>query len=176
MAAARLRRIRQLLAEHSVLVDSSLSLPAGPLSVDITRVCFGYTRDEPVLQELSLRLEAGQVLGVLGRTGIGKSTLAKLLLRLHEPWSGSICLGGVELGEVRFDSLRARVGLVTQEIQLFHASVRDNLSLFDPTASDSRMLDVLEELGLGEWLRRLPQGLNTLLAPHGAGMSAGQAQ
>src|SRR5437762_6229327 len=143
MAAARLRRIRQLLAEHSVLVDSSLSLPAGPLSVDITRVCFGYTRDEPVLQELSLRLEPGQVLGVLGRTGIGKSTLAKLLLRLHDPNCGQICVGGLDARKVRLDSLRQRIGLVTQEIQIFHASVRDNLSLFDADVEDERMLEVL---------------------------------
>jgi ATP-binding cassette subfamily B protein len=132
--------------------------------------------DELILRQLSFRLEAGQVLGVLGRTGIGKSTLAKLLLRLYDPNDGQICFAGRDLRELRLASLRRRVGLVTQEIQLFHASVRDNLSLFDPSMSDARLLEVLDELGLGEWLRRLPNGLDTLLAPGGGGMSAGEAQ
>src|SRR5439155_9642560 len=132
--------------------------------------------DEPILRELSFRLESGQVLGVLGRTGIGKSTLAKLLLRLHDPDAGQICVGGGDLRNCRLDSLRQRVGLVTQEIQLFHASVRDNLSLFDPRMPDTHLHAVLDDLGLGDWLRRMPSGLDTLLAPGGGGMSAGEAQ
>jgi ABC-type multidrug transport system fused ATPase/permease subunit len=176
LAAAGLRRIQQLLAVRGSLVDGERELPAGALSVEMERVCFGYVPDEPILRELSFRLEAGQVLGVLGRTGIGKSTLAKLLLRLYDPDDGQICLAGGDLRDCRLASLRRRVGLVTQEIQLFHASVRDNLSLFDPGTSDARMCAVLDELGLGDWLRRLPHELDTLLAPGGGGMSAGEAQ
>jgi ABC-type multidrug transport system fused ATPase/permease subunit len=82
----------------------------------------------------------------------------------------------VDVRHARRDSLRRCVGLVTQEIQTFHASVRDNLSLFDPTLSDARMLDVLHELGLDDWLGRLPSGLDTRLEPTSAGMSAGEAQ
>jgi len=176
LAGAGLRRIQQLLALRSSLTDGERDLPADALSVEMDRVCFGYVPDEPILRELSFRLEAGQVLGVLGRTGIGKSTLAKLLLRLYDPDAGRICLGGGELGDFRLTSLRQRVGLVTQEIQLFHASVRDNLSLFDPSMPDARLRGVLEELGLDDWLRRLPNGLDTLLAPGGGGISAGEAQ
>jgi ATP-binding cassette subfamily B protein len=176
LAAAGLRRIQQLLAVRGSLVDGERELPAGALSVEMERVRFGYVPDEPILRELSFRLEAGQVLGVLGRTGIGKSTLAKLLLRLYDPDDGQICLAGGDLRDCRLASLRRRVGLVTQEIQLFHASVRDNLSLFDPGMSDARMCAVLDELGLGDWLRRLPHELDTLLAPGGGGMSAGEAQ
>jgi ABC-type multidrug transport system fused ATPase/permease subunit len=176
LAGAGLRRIQQLLALRGSLADGSRDLPAGALSVDMDRVSFGYVPDEPILRDLSFRLEPGQVLGVLGRTGIGKSTLAKLLLRLYDPDAGQICLGGGDLRDVRLASLRQRVGLVTQEIQLFHTSVRDNLSLFDPSMPDARMCAVLDELGLGDWLRRLPHGLDTLLAPGGGGMSAGEAQ
>lgn len=176
LAGAGLRRIQELFALHSSQVDGTHDLPSGALNVEMDRVCFGYLADEPILRELSFRLEAGQVLGVLGRTGIGKSTLAKLLLRLYDPDQGHICLGGRDLRECRLRSLRRSVGLVTQEIQLFHASVRDNLSLFDPKLPDGRMLEVLEELGLGDWLARLPHGLDTLLAPGGGGMSAGEAQ
>jgi ATP-binding cassette subfamily B protein len=176
LAGAGLRRIQQLLAVHGTLTDGQRDLPPGPLSVEMDRVWFGYVPEEPILRELAFRLEAGQVVGVLGRTGIGKSTLAKLLLRLHDPNQGHICLGGFDLRDCRLSSLRQRVGLVTQEIQLFHASVRDNLSLFDPTLPDVRMLEVLDELGLGDWLQRMPNGLDTLLAPGGGGMSAGEAQ
>jgi ATP-binding cassette subfamily B protein len=176
LAGAGLRRIQQLLALHGSLADGSRDLPAGALSVELDRVSFGYVADEPILRDLSFRLEPGQVVGVLGRTGIGKSTLAKLLLRLYDPDAGQICLGGGDLRDVRLASLRQRVGLVTQEIQLFHTSVRDNLSLFDPSMPDARMCAVLDELGLGDWLRRLPHGLDTLLAPGGGGMSAGEAQ
>ena len=97
-------------------------------------------------------------------------------MRPHETDHGHICLGGLDVRDVRLDSLRQRVGLVTQEIQIFHASVRNNLSLFDETLSDARMREILADLGLDDWLRQLPQGLDTVLTPHGAGMSAGEAQ
>jgi ATP-binding cassette subfamily B protein len=176
LASAGLRRIQQLLAVRGSLADGARDLRSGALGVEMDRVSFGYVADEPILRDLSFRLEPGQVLGVLGRTGIGKSTLAKLLLRLYDPDAGRICLGGGDLRDCRLASLRQRVGLVTQEIQLFHASVRDNLSLFDPSMSDGRMCAVLDELGLGDWLQRMPHGLDTLLAPGGGGMSAGEAQ
>jgi ATP-binding cassette subfamily B protein len=175
-AAAGLRRIQQLFGETGSLSAGHGQLPSGALSVDVDGVSFGYVADEPILADLSISLAAGQVLGVLGRTGIGKSTLAKLLLRLYDPDAGAIRLGGVDLRDVSFTALRQRVGLVTQEIQLFNASIRDNLSLFDPSLSDERMREVLEQLGLQAWLRRLPQGLDSRLAPDGAGMSAGEAQ
>jgi ATP-binding cassette subfamily B protein len=175
-AGASLRRIQTLFGERSTIVDGAFELPPGSLSIEFVDATFGYVAEEPVLNRVSFRLEAGGVLGVLGRTGIGKSTLAKLLLRLHDPDHGQICLGGLDIRDVRLDSLRQRVGLVTQEIQIFHASLRNNLSLFDGTVSDARMREILADLGLDDWLRRLPQGLDTVLTPYGAGMSAGEAQ
>jgi ATP-binding cassette, subfamily B, bacterial len=177
-AGAGLRRIQRLLALRSSLLDGDRQLPSGPLTLDVERVWFGYVADEPVLRDLSFRLEAGEVLGVLGRTGIGKTTLAKLLLRLFDPSQGEIRLNGLSSRDVCLAQLRQRVGLVTQDIQLFHATVRDNLSLFDPGISSGAMVSVLEELGLGDWLARLPRGLDTLLSAGGAGsgMSAGEAQ
>ncbi|HEV7662277.1 MAG TPA: ABC transporter ATP-binding protein [Chloroflexota bacterium] len=176
VANAGLRRVRRLLGERGSLIDGSHELPSGGLSVDLEHVWFGYVAEDPVLRDLSLHLAAGQTLGVLGRTGIGKSTVARLLLRLYDPSIGVIRLGGRDLRTVALTSLRDRVGMVTQEIQLFHASVRDNLSLFDTRVSDARMLTVLAELGLDEWLARLPAGLDSRLAADGAGMSAGEAQ
>jgi ATP-binding cassette, subfamily B, bacterial len=129
-----------------------------------------------VLSDVSFRLEPGQVLGLLGRTGSGKTTIARLVFRLYDPQGGQITLGGHNLRELRQSQIRQRIGLVTQDIQLFHASVRDNLTFFDPAIADEQIVAVLEDLGLGRWFRALPAGLDTRLAPDGGGLSAGQAQ
>ncbi|HUS15700.1 MAG TPA: ABC transporter ATP-binding protein, partial [Chloroflexia bacterium] len=125
---------------------------------------------------LSFALPAGAVRGVLGRTGSGKTTLTRLLFRLYDPHAGTLRLGGVDLRDTCLTDLRARVGIVTQEIHLFHASVRDNLTFFDRGIADARILAVLQDLGLGGWYEALPHGLDTKLAPGGSGLSAGQAQ
>jgi ABC-type multidrug transport system fused ATPase/permease subunit len=175
-AAAGLTRIEQLFAQRSSIADGMANLPDGALELSVENVSFGYTPEEPILRDLCLQLPAGQVLGVLGRTGIGKTTLARLLLRLYDPDAGQLRLAGTDIRQVRLEHLRRRVGLVTQEIQLFHASVRDNLALFDPSIRDERMREVLDELGLSAWLGRLPDGLDARLAPGGSGLSGGEAQ
>lgn len=133
-----------------------------------------------VLEGLSFRLQAGKTLGLLGRTGSGKTTLARLLFRLYDPDQGSICLGSngtlADIRHLPLAELRQRIGLVTQNVQLFNASVYDNLTFFDRRIPAGQILQVLNELGLGEWYRALPQGLDTVLAPAGAGLSAGEAQ
>jgi ATP-binding cassette, subfamily B, bacterial len=115
------------------------------------------------------------VLGVLGRTVAGKTTLIRLLCRLHDPGGGVIELGGHDIRRATLRQLRRRIGVVTQDVQVFSASVRDNASLFDPSVADARIIDVLDDLGLGDWLARLPAGLDTVLAG-AAGLSAGEAQ
>ncbi len=139
-------------------------------------VSFAYPDDELVLREVSTLLPAGAVLGLLGRTGSGKTTLTRLLLRLYDPTVGTVRLGGVDLRRVPNADLRARVAVVTQDIQLFSATVRDNLTFFDPTIPDAQIMAALDALGMGDWVRALPDGLDTLLASGGTGLSAGQAQ
>jgi ATP-binding cassette subfamily B protein len=116
------------------------------------------------------------VLGVVGRTGSGKTTLTRLLARFYDPSAGSVRLGGVDLRSVRLSAVRERIGLVTQEVHLFDASVRDNLTLFDDSVSDEQILAVLETLGLADWLAGLPNGLETRIGVGGVGLSAGEAQ
>ena len=176
-ADASIARVQALLGTAPRVTDGpGVALPPGPLAVELDGVCFGYAEDTPVLRNVSVSLEPGRVLGVVGRTGSGKTTLTRLLLRFYDPLAGAVRLGGVDLRAVRLAAVRARIGLVTQEVHLFHASVRDNLTLFDDGVSDERISAVLETLGLAGWLRELPRGLDTPLGPGGAGLSAGQAQ
>lgn len=169
-------RVRELLGRTSRVIDGpGARFPAGALSVELDRVSFAYS-DEPVLRDVSVRIESGEVLGMLGRTGSGKTTISRLLFRLHDPNHGIVRLGGIDVREPRLEELRDRIGLVTQDVQLFGATVRDNVALFDPSVPDDALWDVFDELGLGDWLRSLPDGLDTVLGPRGRGLSAGEAQ
>lgn len=182
-AGAGINRVAELRQVQPVLHDGpGVSFPRGPLAVEFDDVSFHYEDDaaSDVLQHLTFALKPGTVLGLLGRTGSGKSTLTRLLFRFHDPSSGAVRLGdggtrAFDLREARQSELRAHVGLVTQEVQLFQASVRQNLTLFDDTIPDERLRQVLAEVGLGEWLAALPQGLDTQLEA-GGGLSAGEAQ
>ncbi|HEX7005112.1 MAG TPA: ABC transporter ATP-binding protein [Trueperaceae bacterium] len=182
-AAASTGRVRDLLELRPTPVPrEGRLLPAGPLSVEFDDVSFGYggageaDAEAVTLSEVSFYLPAGKVLGLLGRTGSGKTTMTRLLFRLYASTSGTVRLGGVDLAEADTDSLRARVGLVTQEVQLFQASVRDNLTFFRPEHGDAELVRLLHELGLGRWYDALPQGLDTRLSAGGANLSAGEAQ
>jgi ABC-type multidrug transport system fused ATPase/permease subunit len=129
---------------------------------------------EWVLHDISFSIAAGRTLGILGRTGSGKTTIARLLFRMYDPQAGAVRLGGVDLRVARLKDLRGRVGFVTQDVQIFDATLRDNITFFDASIADERVHAALDALGLAGWLARLPQGLDT---PIGAGsLSAGEAQ
>ena len=170
-------RILALLDMRSAIVDgTNETLSPGALEVDFGDVSFSYVDDVPVLKHISLALRPGMVMGLLGRTGSGKSTVTKLLLRLYDPQQGVIRLDGVDLRTLRLDHLRERVGMVTQDVHILHTTVRNNLTLFDPTIGDERIRAAIEMLGLEHWYSSLPDGLDTKLAPGGSGLSAGEAQ
>jgi ABC-type multidrug transport system fused ATPase/permease subunit len=211
-AGAGIARIQELFDRQTRITDgdSNVTLPSGALSVAFEDVAFGYGEgeaaipdcEEPgargladppggeqpgavketVIQNVTFNLEPGTVLGLLGRTGSGKTTLTRLLLRLYDPDHGAIWIGqGMDterwdIRQVPLARLRQRIGIVTQNIQLFHASVRDNLSFFDESIADVRIQEVLRGLGLEAWLDSLPDGLDTPLESGGAGLSAGEAQ
>ncbi len=174
-ATAGFNRIEELYRVTSSIEDGTESLPtSGALGIEFDQVTFGYTKDESVLKEVSFQLEPGKSLGLLGRTGSGKTTITRLLFRLYEINRGQIRVGGKPIEEIQLDDLRNRIGMVTQDVQLFNATVRENLTLFDAGIPDGRILSVVEELGLSEWYQSLPNGLDTFL--EGTGLSAGEAQ
>jgi ATP-binding cassette subfamily B protein len=169
-------RVRELLATAPRVVDGEgVPVPEGALSVELDHVSFAYDA-EPVLDDVSLRLEPGQVLGLLGRTGSGKTTISRLLLRLHDVTEGSVRLGGVDVRRAGLDDLRRRVALVTQDVQLFAGTLRDNVTLYDPDVGDGRLAEVFEALALGPWLDELPAGLDTVVGAGARGLSAGESQ
>lgn len=132
--------------------------------------------DEWALRDLSFDLAPGSVLGLLGRTGSGKTTIGRLLLRLYDPTRGAVRINGHDLHNIPSTELRRTIGIVTQDVQLFDATIRDNLTFFDSTIDDVHIATVLHELGLTEWVEKLPDGLDTMLDAGGSGLSAGEAQ
>jgi ATP-binding cassette subfamily B protein len=179
----RLTELRKM--QNKVLDGPGAEFPAGPLALAFENVSFKYDdgtnhngashrENGHVLQNIAFKLTPGKALGLLGRTGSGKTTLARLIFRLYDPTAGQIRLGGVSLREAKAVDLRQHVAFVTQDVQLFQASVRDNLTFFDCSIADERIVHVLEELGLADWLAGLPDGLDTELEKHN--LSAGEAQ
>ncbi|MGG6269533.1 ABC transporter ATP-binding protein [Leptolyngbya sp. AN03gr2] len=174
---ASIQRIYELLNTQTALSDRGQAvLSPGACAVSFEQVYFRYESENWTLHNLSFHLPAGQTLGIIGHTGSGKSTIARLLLRLYDIQSGEIRLGDCTIADLPLSELRSRVGLVTQDVQLFQASVRDNLTFFNDRISDACILETLESLGLAQWLRSLPDGLNTQLGADSTGLSAGQAQ
>jgi ATP-binding cassette, subfamily B, bacterial len=180
-AAASINRVGQFFKIESKIQEQDANLkgclPKGPLAVEFQNVSFRYTDDSPkVIHDFSMELQPGCVLGVLGRTGSGKTTLARLLFRLYEVNEGCIRLGERDLRSFPTGELRQSVGMVSQNIQLFHATLRDNLTFFNSGIDEKQLVEVIENLGLGPWLKSLTNGLDTMLESGGGGVSAGEAQ
>ncbi len=179
-AAGGMARTLELLGEESTIRNAGTArLPDGPLSLELDHVTFNYDDEDlpvAVIDDLTLSLKAGTSIGVLGRTGSGKTTLARLLLRLVEPTEGTVRLGGVALSDIQLADLRARTGVVSQDVHLFGTTLRDNLTLYDETISDDDVRAALAELDLLTWVEAMPDGLDTKLGPAGSGLSAGEGQ
>jgi ABC-type multidrug transport system fused ATPase/permease subunit len=176
-AGASISRVQQLLDVRATMIDGTVEeLPEGALEVTFDDVRFGYGGSGAVLEGIDFHLPPGRVLGLLGRTGSGKTSITRLLFRLYDPAGGRITIGGREIRELAMQTLRSRVAMVTQEVQVFHATVRDNLTFFDRTIDDETIHAKITELGLDEWFDSMPSGLDTMLGRDGSGLSAGEAQ
>jgi ATP-binding cassette subfamily B protein len=162
--------------QPGVMGESATLAATGPLRVTFDKVTFGYDPDEPVLHDIDLDIAPGRVVGLLGRTGSGKTTISRLLFRLYDVQQGKIWLGGADICSLEPAQLRHRVGIVTQSVQLFRGTVRDNLTFFDASIPDGHIQDVIDTMGLGDWFGALSDGLDTELQSGDGGLSAGEAQ
>jgi len=176
----RLTEFRALKPESTN--ETGLDVDSRPLELTFEDVTFAYITpaeangNDPVLSRLSFELQPGSVLGLLGRTGSGKTTIGRLIFRLYDVNLGTIKINKTDIRDLKLESLRRNIAIVTQDVQLFKASVRDNLTFFDSSIPDATIIASLEDLELGEWFRNLPAGLNSELETGSRSLSAGEAQ
>mgnify|MGYP001156496425 CR=1 FL=1 len=176
-AKSGMLRSRELLSLRTEIMDGGEErLPEGALSLEFDQVYFSYNKEKPVLQNISFALKPGERLGIIGRTGSGKSSLSRALLRLYNLDSGVIRVGGMDISKLTLPALYRRVGMVTQDVQLFDGTLRDNLTLFNENVSDTTIMETIEQLGLHPWIMAQPEGLDTHLSAGGSSLSAGEAQ
>ncbi|MGV9214390.1 ABC transporter ATP-binding protein [Micromonospora sp. RB23] len=172
-ASGSLNRIADLLA-LPVAETSGPLRPAPDADVEFRDVSLSYDGVTVVLREVSFRVPAGGSLALIGRSGSGKSTASGLIWRAYDPDGGTVTLGGVATTDLPVRTVRTAVGVVTQETYLFHASLRDNVTVFDATIGDAAVSDALRAVGLSSWLAALPAGLDTVITGDGSSLSIGQ--
>ncbi|NLX11293.1 MAG: ABC transporter ATP-binding protein [Chloroflexi bacterium] len=154
--------------------NDRLDLVMGEITFE--NVNFHYNEDEPVLQDFSLTIHAGETLALVGHTGSGKSSLARLIARFYEFQDGHILIDGHDIRSLDLANYREHLGIVTQSPFLFDGTVRDNIRYGSPNATDDEVLAVAQSVGSGDWLQALPNGLDTQVGERGGGLSMGQRQ
>jgi ATP-binding cassette subfamily B protein len=171
-------KLRALLGTEPEVAERPDAHELPPLTGEIVldHVTFGYDPGAPVLRDVSLRIPPGESLAVVGATGAGKSTVAKLICRFYDPQQGSVLLDGHDLRDVTLTSLRTQLGVVPQEAFLFHGTVRDNVAFSTPDASDEEVLDACRAVGIDDAVERLPGGVHALVHERGSSLSAGERQ
>ncbi|WP_405151628.1 ABC transporter ATP-binding protein/permease [Sphaerisporangium sp. NBC_01403] len=177
-AVAGWRRVLGVLDTPADVADpvGGVTLPRGSITVSFQDVGFAYPDGPPVLHEVSVDIEPRTRVAVVGETGSGKTTFAKLLTRLMDPTAGRVLVDGVDLRKVRFSSLRERIVMVPQDGFLFNGSLADNIRYGRPSATDADIDLAMTELGLTDWLEGLPAGLSTAVGQRGESLSAGERQ
>lgn len=177
-AAAAAERIFEVLDTQSQVQDRPGAYPLPPVEghLEVCNVTFGYDQDEPVLNDVNLTVEGGEMVALVGPTGAGKSTLLHLIPRFYELEQGSITIDGHSIQEVTVESLRARVGMMLQDTFIFQGTVRENLMYGVPQAPWEAVEEVAKQVQLHEEIMALPQGYETPLGERGVGLSGGQRQ
>lgn len=173
---ASIRRIREILGIRRELSKGTKTTTEGDGGIELKDVHFSYEDNEKVIEGVSLRLPKNRILGLLGRTGSGKTTLARLIVKLYDPTSGQVLLDGTDTKLLSDDTLRRKISYVTQEVQLFNSTVRDNLTLYDPSIPDEKIMAIIDQIGIRDWFSKLPEGLDTRLSTEAPFLSTGELQ
>jgi len=171
-------KLRTLLETEPSVVEAEDAIELGDIegAIRFDGVTFGYHPDRPVLHNIDLEIAPGETVALVGPTGGGKSTLAKLVIRFYDPTAGSVTIDGIDLRQASFSSLRRQLGVVPQEPFLFAGTIRQNLIFANPDAGDAEVELAVERVGLSELISRLPDGLDSVVHERGQTLSAGERQ
>ncbi len=174
-ADASIDRINEFFATKTVLEDKGeKEALQGPVDIEFKDLRFSYHEEDYVLQEINFQLKKGKTMGLIGKTGSGKTTLSRLIYRLYDYEDGEILIEGIKTKDYSLHELRKMIVIVTQQVELFAATIKENITFFDETISDEVVLETIERVGLTDWLNSQPNGLKTELKK--AGLSAGESQ
>ena len=144
--------------------------------ISVSKATFGYQSYNPVLENVSLEIKAGEMIGVVGHSGSGKTTLINLLMRLYDVNEGGIFIDGVNIKDISQEALRSQIGIVLQETHLFSGTVRENIRYSKPFASDEEVIEAARIANAHDFIVNLPEGYNTLVGEKGYSMSGGERQ
>jgi ATP-binding cassette subfamily B protein len=171
-------KLRELLASQPSVAEhaDAIVMPAIHGSIHFKNVSFGYTPETEILHGVNLEIEAGETLAIVGPTGGGKSTIAKLVTRFYDPNDGSVTIDGYDLRNVTINSLRTQLGVVPQEPFLFAGTIRDNVAFSKPDATDEEVWDALKSTGLAPLINSMDNGIDTIIHERGSSLSAGERQ
>jgi ATP-binding cassette subfamily B protein len=173
---ANIERINEFFQlETKIIDDGELEFPEGEVNLVFDSLDFGYS-ENLVLKDISFNLEPGRKIGLVGQTGSGKTTLARLIFRLYDPKSGKIKVNGINTKSFPLKELRSNIAYVTQDVELFKASIRDNVTFFDKEIPEETILRIFKDIGLEKWYNNLPNGLETVIFSEECGLSAGEEQ
>jgi ABC-type multidrug transport system fused ATPase/permease subunit len=145
-------------------------------AVSFDGVSFGYDKDSPVLHDVSFKIEPGQVVGIVGPTGSGKSTVLSLLPRFYDPAQGRVLIDGIDIADYKLSALRAQIGFVLQDTVLFHGTVRENIAYGRPEASDEEIVAAAKVANAHDFISRMPLGYDSTVGERGETLSGGQRQ
>jgi len=175
-AGAGYKRVEDLfsITNKNEYGKSILKLEGSP-SIRFDSVSFGY-QDEVIIDNVSIDLDSNQILGIVGRTGSGKTTLVRLLTRLHTPDSGRVLINEVDINSLYDLELTNCISYITQDVQIFSTSLRENIRLFNDNISDNQIFDTINQLGLNEWINKFNMGLDTIFEGGKSNLSAGESQ
>ena len=177
-AAVGVERIQAILETDSVIRESPTARVPGAIRGDISfdHVAFGYNQDERVLLDVSFTVKQGELVGIVGTTGGGKSTVVSLIPRFYDPTSGFVRIDGVDIREYKLDPLRSQIGFVLQDTVLFRGTIRDNIAYGRPGATQKEIEEAAQLANADEFISRMPHGYDTLVGERGLTLSGGQRQ
>jgi ATP-binding cassette subfamily B protein len=175
---AAIAKLDELLQTHPTVEEAEDAEVLPPIegAVSLKHVSFAYDPAKPVLRDVDLEIAAGETISLVGPTGAGKSTIAKLVTRFYDPTEGLVAIDGYDLRDVTIDSLRRQLGVVPQEPFLFAGTMRDNIAFARPDATDDEVMDAVRRVGLTELIERLPEGVDTPVHERGVSLSSGERQ